>query len=59
METLAFLEEGDFDFLTCFRYSEHPAASSAKHERKVPEEEKHSRLTRLRDLLGDSAVVLA
>lgn len=58
LQTLAFLEKVDFDFVTCFRYSEHPAAASAKHEGKVPEEEKHSRLGRLRALLGDSAAIL-
>lgn len=58
VETLAFLEQVDFDFVTCFRYSEHPAAPSAKHEAKVSEEEKHSRLARIRALVGDSAVVL-
>jgi tRNA-2-methylthio-N6-dimethylallyladenosine synthase len=58
VETVAFLEKVDFDFVTCFRYSEHPAAPSAKHEGKVPEVEKHSRLERVRGLLGDSVVIL-
>lgn len=59
LETLAFLETVDFDFVTCFRYSEHPAAPSARHEGKVPEDEKQLRLARLCGLLGDTALVLA
>lgn len=58
LETMYFLEKVEFDFITCFRYSEHPAAPSARYDGKVPEEEKHSRLARLSGLLGDSAVIL-
>lgn len=58
VETVAFLEKVEFDFVTCFPYSEHPAAPSARHEEKVSEVEKHLRLERLRGLLGDSVVIL-
>ena len=57
-KTLVFLQQVDFDFVTCFRYSEHPAAPSAKYDGKVPEDEKHKLLELLRELLGDSAQIL-
>ena len=57
-KTMALLTHVDFDFVTCFRYSEHPAAQSAKYDGKVPEDEKQRRLELLRELLGDSAQIL-
>jgi len=57
-KTKVFLQRVGFDFVTCFRYSEHHAAPSAKYDGKVPEDEKHRRLEVLRELLGDSAQIL-
>jgi MiaB/RimO family radical SAM methylthiotransferase len=52
------LRQVNFDFVTCFRYSEHPTAPSARIEPKVSEDVKVERLTQLRRLLGERATVL-
>ena len=51
--SLALLRDVQFDFVTCFRYSEHPKAPSFHMGPKVTEEQKASRMDLLRDLLRD------
>jgi MiaB/RimO family radical SAM methylthiotransferase len=57
-QTIRLLCEIDFDFVTCFRYSEQSSAPSAKLNPKVPEEIKLSRLSRLHALLGERASII-
>jgi len=57
-QSLSLLREIGFDFVTCFRYSEHPEAPSARLEPKVPEQTKLARLGRFRTLLGERANIL-
>ena len=58
-QTLQFLEECQFDFLTCFRYSEHPSAPSSNLTPKVPEELQFARLDKLREQFGRAATILS
>ncbi len=57
-QSLSLLREIGFGFVTCFRYSEHPGAPSARLEPKVPESVKLNRLERLRAFLGERSTVL-
>ena len=57
-QTLALVREFPFDFVTCFRYSEHPSASAAKIRPKIGEDEKLARLELLRTTLGSAATIL-
>jgi threonylcarbamoyladenosine tRNA methylthiotransferase CDKAL1 len=57
-QTLALIREFPFDFVTCFRYSEHPSANAVRLGPKIPEDEKRSRLSNLRTILGPAATIL-
>lgn len=57
--TISFLRDVDFDFVTCFRYSEHVRADSAILTPKIPEEVSSQRLDELRYMLRERATVIA
>ncbi|MBN1275314.1 radical SAM protein [Candidatus Woesearchaeota archaeon] len=57
-QTLQLLEQARFDFFTCFAYSEHPRAKSAKLENKVSSEIINKRLEQISSNFGDIAKVI-
>lgn len=57
-QTLALLHEFPFDFVSCFRYSEHASATAAKLGPKISENVIALRLECLRTMLGPSATIL-
>jgi MiaB/RimO family radical SAM methylthiotransferase len=56
--TMQLLRDVDFDFVTCFRYSEHPSARSAVLASKVPADVATQRLALVKALLGDRVTVI-
>ncbi len=52
-DTLQLVSTVDYDFLSCFSHSENSGASSANLGKKVNRQEKHERISRVKDLLGD------
>lgn len=57
-DTIDLLQTAPFDFVTCFPYSEHPRASSASLDKKVPPEIIQKRLERISQLLRERVKVM-
>jgi len=57
-DTLDLLRQVDFDFVTCFAYSEHLRAKSAKISRKVDSVVVEERLSAIEKMLGDKVKVI-
>lgn len=57
-ETISLLNEIDFDFVTCFPYSENPRAVSASLPNKVSERIVEERLERITHLFGSKVKVM-
>jgi len=56
--TLSLLTQIDFDFVTCFPYSEHPKAKSTTIRTKVDRTVVEERLTKISNLLSDKVKVI-
>ncbi|MFH0701025.1 MAG: radical SAM protein [Candidatus Woesearchaeota archaeon] len=57
-ETLDLLQQVDFDFITCFAYSEHPRAKSASLKDKVDRDTIEKRIARISNAFGNKIKVM-
>ncbi len=57
--TINLLRDVDFDFVTCFRYSEHPRARSAALTSKISEAVSTQRLGELKEMLREKATLIS
>ena len=57
-DTLELLKEINFDFITCFSYSEHPKAQSADIHPKVSQRDVEKRIRKISELFWDRVKVL-
>jgi len=57
--TLALLKEVDFDFMSCFPYSEHHRANSSRQPEKVSPDEIRARLQQIQLMFGERAKIFS
>lgn len=57
-DTITLLKQINFDFITCFPYSEHPYSNSASLNDKIPKKSIENRIKRISEELGNKVKVI-